>query len=134
MAEQTILVWSEELLTYHFGETHPMAPTRLGLTRELVRAFGLCEHVRVVDPPVATRAELETVHDHDYVSAVVAERPSRRYGLGTDDDPVFAGMHEAAARIAGGTLLAAREVWSGAARHAVNFAGGMHHAMPGRAS
>lgn len=134
MPEQTILVWSEELLNYHFGVTHPMAPTRLGLTRELVREFGLCERVRVVDPPVATRAELETVHDPDYIDAVRAERASTRYGLGTADDPVFAGMHEAAARIAGGTLLAAREVWEGRARHAVNFAGGMHHAMPGRAA
>ncbi|MPV50472.1 MULTISPECIES: acetoin utilization protein AcuC [unclassified Pseudactinotalea] len=134
MSEQTVLVWSEELLTYHFGASHPMAPTRLGLTRELVRAFGLCEGVRVVDPPVATDAELELVHRPEYIAAVRAGAASARYGLGTADDPVFAGMHEAAARIAGGTLQAAREVWSGRARHAVNFAGGMHHAMPGRAS
>src|SRR5699024_5975445 len=39
-----------------------------------------------------------------------------------------------AARIAGGTLTAARSEWEGATARAVNFAGGMHHAMPGKAA
>jgi acetoin utilization protein AcuC len=55
-------------------------------------------------------------------------------GLGTEDDPAFAGMHEAAARLAGGSLLAASRVLDGSALHAVNFGGGMHHASRERAS
>ena len=47
--------------------------------------------------------------------------------------PAFAGMHEAAALVAGATLAAARAVWTGEAEHAVNVAGGLHHAMPGAA-
>ena len=31
-------------------------------------------------------------------------------GLGTEDDPAFAGMHEASARIVGGSLTAAQAV------------------------
>jgi acetoin utilization protein AcuC len=56
------------------------------------------------------------------------------YGLGTEDDPVFVGMHEAAARVVGGSLAGACAVWSGEAMHAVNITGGMHHAMPDRAA
>ena len=50
------------------------------------------------------------------------------------DDPAFAGMHEVSALIAGQSVGAAEAVWRGEALHAVNFAGGLHHAMPGGAS
>ena len=43
-------------------------------------------------------------------------------------------MHEASALIAGASVAAAEAVWRGEARRAVNIAGGLHHAMPGRAS
>ncbi len=56
------------------------------------------------------------------------------FGLGTSDVPVFLGMHEASARVVGATLAAARAVHEGRALHAVNVAGGLHHAMPANAS
>ena len=56
------------------------------------------------------------------------------HGLGTEDDPVFPGMHEAAAMVTGATLAAARAVWTSAAQHGASIAGGLHHAMAGNAS
>ena len=43
-------------------------------------------------------------------------------------------MHEASALVTGGTVDAARAVRTGKAIHAVTLAGGMHHAMPSKAS
>jgi acetoin utilization protein AcuC len=43
-------------------------------------------------------------------------------------------MHRASALIAGQSVGAAEAVWSGDIAHAVNFAGGLHHAMPGSAA
>jgi acetoin utilization protein AcuC len=60
--------------------------------------------------------------------------PDLRFGLGTEDNPVFEGMHEASALVAGSTLAAARAVWSGTAPHAASIAGGLHHAMRRAAS
>ena len=63
--------------------------------------------------------------------------PSRhdlRRGLGTEDDPTFPRMHEASRHIVGASIEAARQVWTGAVDHAANIAGGLHHAMPDRAS
>jgi acetoin utilization protein AcuC len=57
-----------------------------------------------------------------------------RYGLGPGDNPIFAGLWEAAQLVAGGSLLAAQVVADGEADRAFHFAGGLHHAMPGRAS
>jgi acetoin utilization protein AcuC len=43
-------------------------------------------------------------------------------------------MYEASALIAGGSAQAATLVWDGRVQHAVNIAGGLHHAMAGHAS
>lgn len=134
------VVWSPALLGYSFGHGHPMSPLRLDLTIQLVRALGVlrADGLRLVDAEPASDDVLLTVHDADYLAAVRAAsddgRPDPSRGLGTDDDPIFPGMHDAAARIVTGSLEAAHAVWSGEAAHAVNIAGGMHHAMPDAAA
>ncbi len=126
---------------YNFGPNHPMSPERLELTAALARELGIFElpQVQVVESYVASDDELATVHDRDYIAAVrrVGQDPSlsdTARGLGTEDDPVFAGIHEASARLGGGSLLAAQAVLDGAVTRAVNFGGGMHHAFAGKAS
>lgn len=126
---------------YNFGPHHPMSPARLDLTASLARELGIFDlpQVEVVESYVASDDQLATVHDRDYIAAVrrVGEDPSLSdpdRGLGTEDDPVFAGIHEASARLAGGSLLAASALISGAVPRAVNFGGGLHHAFAGKAS
>ncbi|PRZ09661.1 acetoin utilization protein AcuC [Isoptericola sp. CG 20/1183] len=134
------LLWSPELLTYDFGPGHPMAPARLDLTFRLADAFGLFDEpsLEVVRIPPSTDDLVRTVHDGDYVAAVRrADRtgePDLVRGLGTEDNPVFAGMHEAASRLVSASVAAAEATWTGAAEHAVNIAGGMHHARRAAAS
>jgi len=136
------VAWDERLAAYDFGPGHPLAPVRVELTMELARAFGLFGQpgVTIRPPGPATDAELELVHDPRYIAAVReagASRPGSPvpgFGLGTEDDPVFAGMHEASALVAGATLAAARAVWAGEADHGASIAGGLHHAMRGSAS
>jgi acetoin utilization protein AcuC len=140
MADSVRIVWTPALLGYDFGPGHPMSPLRLKLTMDLAQALGLLDApgVRVVGVAPARVEELLTVHGATYVAAVQAAADTGEadpvHGLGTEDDPVFAGMHEAAARIVAGSLAGAAAVWTGAAAHAVNITGGMHHAMPDAAS
>jgi acetoin utilization protein AcuC len=164
------VVWDDALTRYDFGPGHPFDPVRIRLTMELATELGVLTEpaVTMVSPAPATDGELETVHDAEYVEAVRhagrALEPNLRFGLGTEDDPVFEGMHEAAALVVGATLAAAQVVWPGVAGgsssrpggdggrespmpggaggssprnvtvHAVNVAGGLHHAMRGSAS
>lgn len=127
-------------MKYNFGAGHPMAPVRLELTVHLATELGLLASadVHVVDHGIASDALLTTVHEAAYVEAVHAASDdgteNLNRGLGTEDDPVFAGMHDAAARIVAGTDGVAQAVWAGRATHGVNVAGGMHHAMPGGAA
>lgn len=134
-----MLMWDEALTAYDFGDEHPMDPVRLALTMGLVRAYGLDRAVDVVAAKPAGDSTLRLVHREDYVAAVRAASADPRaadqaYGLGTVDDPAFAGMHEASALIAGQSVAAAEALWHGRTAHAVNFAGGLHHAMPGAAA
>jgi acetoin utilization protein AcuC len=134
------LAWDDRLIGYDFGPGHPLAPVRVELTMALARELGVLDlpSVSVLDPAPAEPGELELVHDPAYIDAVrQAGRDGRgnlRYGLGTPDNPVFVGMHEASALVAGATLAAARAVWRGEARHGDNIAGGLHHAMRRSAS
>ncbi|OEJ32486.1 acetoin utilization protein AcuC [Streptomyces subrutilus] len=132
-------MWDEAVTKYDFGPSHPMDPVRLALTMGLVRAFGLDRAMEVRAASAAGESTLRLVHREDYVAAVreVSADPGvadGSYGLGTMDDPAFHGMHEASALIAGQSVAGAEAVWRGEAEHAVNFAGGLHHAMPGGAA
>jgi acetoin utilization protein AcuC len=94
--------------------------------------------VDFLEPPVATDDELQRLHTADYIAAVreFSEDPWRpmAYGIGPGDCPPFDGMHEASARVAGGSLAATDRVLAGEVDHAFNPGGGLHHAFPARAS
>jgi acetoin utilization protein AcuC len=130
------------VLTYDLGASHPMAPGRLELTMALAGDLDVLsgDRVRLTPPHPATDDLLQLVHDPAYIAAVrraprYPDDPAlHEYGLGSEDNPVFERMHEAAAFVTGGTVDAAAAVLTGAAQHAVNLAGGLHHAMPARAS
>lgn len=140
MSDAVAVVWDEALAAYDFGPGHPLAPIRVQLAMRLAADFGLLDHLDVLTPVTpATMAEILAVHHPDYVDAVRRASADPREidvarGIGTPDDPSFAGMHEASALVAGATLAAAQAVHSGRAQHAVNLAGGLHHAMPDRAA
>ncbi|MBM0229973.1 acetoin utilization protein AcuC [Micromonospora sp. ATA51] len=138
MADDTVVVWDEALLAYDMGD-HPLDPVRVELTIALARELGVLDRpgVRLVKPEPADDALLTRVHDPRYLDAVRAAPRDpffAGFGLGTSDNPVFDGMHESSALIAGASVAAAEAVWRGDARRAVNVAGGLHHAMPARAA
>jgi acetoin utilization protein AcuC len=136
------LAWDDQLTGYDFGPGHPLAPVRVELTVRLARSLGVltAPGVTVAAPDPASDAELEFVHRPEYIAAVRRAGASgpdpslARFGLGTADDPIFPGMHEASALVTGATLAAARAVALGSAEHAASIAGGLHHAMAGHAS
>jgi len=136
VSDTVAVIWDDALAAYNFGPSHPLAPVRVELTMALARALGVLDapHVSEVKPEPAADELLLLVHTPAYIAAVKRNAPSSRHGLGTPDDPVFPRMHEAGAMVAGATVAAGREVWSGRAQHAVNIAGGLHHAMADHAS
>ncbi|MGZ4437742.1 MAG: acetoin utilization protein AcuC [Nocardioidaceae bacterium] len=145
MSGPACVVFDPTLTAYDFGPAHPMSPIRVDLTVRLADELGVLSldgrgpGLRTVPAPTTDLATLLTVHEAGFVEAVqrVGKDPStvdEEHGLGTPDNPAFEGMHEASAHIVGASVEAARQVWTGEVVHAANIAGGLHHAMPGKAS
>ena len=146
MSGPACVVFDPTLTAYDFGITHPMSPLRVDLTVRLARELGVLADEGAAGPglptvpaPIADDELVATVHDPAYIDAVklAGKDPHRvieERGLGTPDNPTFEGMHEASAHIVGATVEAARRVWTGDTLHAANISGGLHHAMPEKAS
>jgi acetoin utilization protein AcuC len=137
VAGRSAFVYSPEYLGYKLSDTHPLNPIRLALTESLIETCGLLNGPDVfrAAPRTASDDEIMYAHDREYVERVRELSspggfvyPDRDYGLGSSDNPAFAGMHEASALVTGGSLVAAELVMSGRATHAFNPGGGLHHA------
>ncbi len=133
---QPLVVFGAPSLHYDFGSHHPLTPRRFGPGIDLLRALGAD---RFLPPVEASDALLGRVHDPEYVSTVrmLSEYPDAGPTAGFaswGDDPPFYGMHQAAAAVAGGSDEAMGRILAGGEVHAFHPGGGLHHAMPGRAS
>jgi acetoin utilization protein AcuC len=142
MGCRTALVYGDQYHEYRFNDEHPFNPLRLRLAMDLIADCGLLDaEGQLLPPRQATEAELVLGHSPEYVAAVRAASAGAlpaaeavRFGLGTEDVPIFPQMHEAAATLVGGSLAAAEAVMTGRFDHAFNIGGGLHHAMRSRAA
>ncbi len=140
MPDQPLLVFGPRSLDYDFGPSHPLTPRRFGPGIELLREIGAEPGLA---PEPAPDEELLWAHTRSYLDVV------RHFSLAADhggwleaeagigfggDDPPFGGMHEAAAAVAGGSIRAMEAILRGDVEHAFHPGGGLHHAMPSRAS
>src|SRR6478609_1837222 len=136
-----LLVYGPRSVEYDFGPEHPLTPRRFGPGIDLLRAVGAEPGLA---PEPAPDDELLWCHARRYIEVVRrfsddpygwADGGWSEAGIGEGgDDPPFAGMHEAAAAVAGGSLRAIEAVLRGDVEHAFHPGGGLHHAMRDHAS
>jgi len=130
------------LTKFDFGPAHPFKIYRLKLTYELIKAYNLIDLPQAyqIEPQPATEEEMRLFHSEGYLEALrIAGKgmwnPNMiAHGFGTGDNPVFPGIYEWASLVAGASIASAVELNNRQADAAFNFAGGLHHAMPARAS
>jgi acetoin utilization protein AcuC len=129
-----LLVFGPRSLAYDFGPHHPLTPLRFGPGMDLLAAVGA--RPGLAPSPAADEA-LARVHLPAYIEEVRAfsAAPARpgAMGIGLSDNPAFPGMHEAAAAVAGGSLVAMEAILRGETDHAHHPGGGLHHAMASQA-
>ncbi|KAK8056038.1 hypothetical protein PG993_001265 [Apiospora rasikravindrae] len=131
---------------HHFGQTHPMKPWRLTLTKSLVTSYGMNFAMDNYTARTATYEELTNFHTNDYVDflATVAPQPTPldvdnmhpdlKFNLGGSDCPLFEGLYDYCSMSAGSSLDAARKICSKQADIAIAWGGGLHHAKKSEAS
>ncbi|WP_305849392.1 acetoin utilization protein AcuC [Pontibacillus sp. ALD_SL1] len=141
MTCKAAFVYSEDFRTYRFRDDHPFNQLRVTLAYELLQSIGNITDQDLISPRMATEEELLLVHEKPYVDAIkkassgkLSEEEGYEFGIGTEDTPMFNGMHEASSLLVGGTLSAVDAVLQNKVDHALNLGGGLHHGFQRKAS
>ena len=114
------IIYHPDYSTYSFGANHPANPQKRTLLLRLFESLGY--PLSYMEPAPATDEDLLTVHTSEYIHCVAAASSlswapgALRFGLDTDDVPIFPNMDEAARLQVGGTLMAARLIAEGSFR------------------
>ncbi len=132
--------YTDQMLQYNMGPSHPMKPERLRMVKDLLTDYGLFgRSLSLCAPNPAAEDELKGIHTPDFLAALQtcesgqARLDVRKYGLMTTDNPLFEGIYSASLLYTGASLDAAQAVIDGEPA-AVNISGGLHHAHAGRAA
>jgi len=139
---KTAFLYNDKFATFDYGRDHPLKPSRLKLTYELIRSYGLLSlpDALCVEAEPASDEDLVLFHDRDYIEVLKAAGEGIRlpgaeyFGLGPGDNPIFKGLFEWSRLITGASLQAAKMVESGEVDIAFSISGGLHHAMRSMAS
>ncbi len=141
MYDNAVFVYSDEFLKYKFKENHPFNQIRIQITLDLLKKMNAINPSQIISPRVATDEEIALIHDPEYINKVkqaghgrLTKEETLRYGIGTEDTPIFEDMHETSALLVGGTLTAVESVMENKSLHALNIGGGLHHGFRKKAS
>ena len=108
-----LLVASDGAPRYGFGNGHPFGPDRQDAFMRELRRSRCYGQLRIVEPRLAEREEIESFHRREYVDLVVQKSRDGRGYLDAGDTPAFKGVYEASSFVVGGTLLAVEEIMGG---------------------
>ena len=125
MNTPTYLVHSDQYANWIFDSSHPTQGRRfINARNQFVELMNKEDALFTeVQPRLATRAELERVHDPAYVTQVIDEHESDEWDGKRPD------LATLATTFVGGTLLALDALLNKGARTAIHFPGSKHHAQ-----
>ena len=120
------LFYSEKLMLYDFGPSHPFRPEHFREFIEYLRENDRLKFFDVIEPHRAADEELETVHKKEYLDSLKAM--ARLNGFVSPDTPVSESLLEGGRYLAGSAIDAMDRVRV----HGGNTVtlGGLHHAGP----
>ena len=138
----TAFIYQDNLSRHSLGDTHPMKPSRLRYTYELLVALQAFEDPNslLVSARKATTKEILSFHSSEYISAVATadggnlHPNASKFNLGSSDNPIYEGIYQAALLSTGSTMRAVELILNGTVESAFSISGGLHHAMPDHAS
>ncbi|OPY31394.1 MAG: Histone deacetylase domain protein [Methanomassiliicoccales archaeon PtaU1.Bin124] len=135
MSGTTGFYYSDQMMQYYFGEDHPFQPVRYRKVKEKLEeigAFGPALELRQSAP--VKQQLLRSVHTRTYIDQVRELSKQGKGYLDKGDTPVTSSLYQGALEVTGATIMGVEAVAKGEIQHALNPAGGMHHAHPSAAS
>ena len=114
----TALITHPDCAQHEMGDGHPESPQRLRSVMDALQASGLASRLQLREAPLATREQLERVHEPGHVDLVFATAPERGYAYLDPDTSMNPRSLGAALRAAGAVVDATDVVMSGQAASA----------------
>lgn len=135
---KSAFMYSPRFGRFFIRDGHPWHTTRSDVCYKLCRRYFLLDRdwISVIEPKAAAREDLGVFHTPAYLDLLqranenVFEETMLASGLGTAECPVFEGVYDYNALIAGASLAGADLILSGQADVVFSPSGGMHHAGP----
>lgn len=128
MTKTAVLVAGPEIAAYGFPEGHPFGDDRHAAFMSKLERSPAAERVERRSARQASREELLSFHTAAYVERVAELSRLGRGFIDYGDTPAYPGVFEAAAAVAGGTLVALEAIIDGEIPRAFIPIGGLHHA------
>lgn len=125
---QAALYADETLSRYGFPAGHPLGVDRQGAFLTEASGQGLLSLVSRQAARAATREEIERFHTKRHVEKVMTAEHDGLEFLDNGDTPVFPGIYEASALVAGAALDGLSRVMNGEFLRSLQPVGGLHHA------
>ncbi len=133
---RSAFIYNERMGGFKLGRDHPYDPARITRVYDLCRRRGLFNRdgLRVVSPRPLDIKDFYEVHEPVYLETLITADESGfepwmlKFGLGTEDCPVFPGLLEFLMLCAGATIEAGTWVMDAGYDFAFNPLGGFHHA------
>jgi acetoin utilization protein AcuC len=129
-----LMVSGDALSRYGFGDGHPFGLDRHEAFLREIRRSRSYPSLRLLDPRIAERDELESFHLPHYVDFVIQKSAEGKGYLDGGDTPAAKGIYESSSMVVGATLVAVEEIMGGRARRGFVPIAGLHHAARDRAA
>ena len=125
IAKTIYLIHSDQYANWVFDPTHPTQGRRFINAKELLeeQMNRMNSSLKIVEPRLATKAELSRVHSSEYIVEVLENHVTGQWTGARPD------LSELAALFAGGTLVALDALLTGKVKTAIHFPGAKHHAQ-----
>ena len=132
---RSAFVYSERFADFEYGEGHPFRPVRAREAYRLCQRQGFLKEpwMSVVEPALIAEERLVESHDPGFLAALKRagagelDQSLVRYGLGTDDCPIFPGLWDYVLLYCSSTLAAVDRLLEHRDEMAFCPLGGFHH-------
>ena len=129
----TAYISHPDFMKHEMGRHHPECPERIAAIEDQLIQSRLDAHLKRIDPPLASEADITRVHSEDHLAFVKSKAPSSGYSMIDGDTIMNPATWTVSLRAAGAAIAAVDAVMQGEVNNAfcaIRPPG--HHAEPHR--
>jgi len=129
----TAYISHPDFMKHEMGRHHPECPERIAAIEDQLIQSRLDAHLKRIDPPLASEADITRVHSEDHLAFVKSKAPSSGYAMIDGDTIMNPATWTVSLRAAGAAIAAVDAVMQGEVNNAfcaIRPPG--HHAEPHR--